>query len=378
MKKILSSALIIIFLLSFVSCVPNNEKDFKYNPYAKTLIYKELPNYGYVDLYEEKFSEFGDLDISYNASTEPYKEPDLDDEEYFYDEEDEEETLSDEEYEKQEKVRAFAEDSFYEDFRNNQVRYDDFIVTKFKDGWCINQYVYDKKKFKYKKGYFTDITIEIPREIEGKKVLKLGCYIERNKCENYKNEDTKNYLKYFKYENSKDYCEFNYVQKGFLCTVPEELHITLKIPDTVTDISYKALDSYDEYIPDDAEGYFDSKGYVTGIEVDKNNSYYKSQDGVMFSKDGEWLLYLRPKYLDNYKKWKFTVPDSVKYIANTHICDYVDNYHELTIGRNVKKIYSSIWFGECGITNCIFYVYKNSYVQKWLEAQREGYILINE
>lgn len=363
MKKISAIVLILMILTSLASCAAEDStsateatfptktvtiKDLKseFDPDAKIIVYEGLPNYGYIDLYNAIDPYFEFYDISINASTEKPTIP-------FYDDEEEvvgfDEDEDDYEYEKEERAKRRAEKNYYKDFKNNQIRIGDYIVTKFKDGWCINQYVFDKKKFKTKKDDITKIKIEVPRELDGKKVLKLGCYIDRV----YDDDDGQTYN----------------VPKGFLCTIPEDYNITLKIPDTVTDISWEALDDYSVFVPDDFEGHYDTTGYITEIEVDENNPYYKSDDGVLLTKDGEWLLYLRPKDYDYENRWKYTVPDTVKYIANTHICDYIDDYYELTIGRNVEKIYSDIWFGDCGSHHCDFKVYRNSYAQRWLEAK---------
>ena len=314
----------------------------KFDADAKIINYEGLPNYGYIDLYNAIDPYFEQYDISVNASTEKHTISYYDEDEIDFEEYDEDE------YEKEERERKRAAKKYYKDFKNNQIRIDDFVVTKFKDGWCVNKYIFDKKKFKAKKDDITNITIEIPRELDGKKVLKLGCYLDID-------EDS--------------YADEYFIYKGFLCTIPEKYNITIKIPDTVTDISCGALDDYSEFIPDDYEGHYDTTGYVTGIEVDENNLYYKSDDGVLLSKDGEWLLYLRPKYSDYDNRWQYTVPDTVKYIADTHISDYIDSYYDLTIGRNVEKIYSDIWFGDCGSYHCNFNVYRNSYAQRWLEAK---------
>lgn len=358
MKKISAIALILIILTSLASCTSDNPNK-GFDPDAKIINYKELPNYGYIDLFDAVDPDYEHYDISLNASTEiiDYEE-EYDEYAYLYDEDDEEEEFDEEEYERDLERKKLAQEYFYNDFKNKQTQIDDFIVTEFKDGWCINQYIFDKKKFKSKKNDIPNITIAIPRELAGRKVLKLGCYIDKTE---YKND-----LNYFDEDNGTD-C---YIQKGFLCTVPMKYNITLKIPDTVTDISCGALDEYREYIYDYEydEGYDKVTGYITEIEVDVNNPYYKSDDGVMLSKDGRWLLFLRSRYCDYEYCWKYTVPDSVKYIADTNLCHY-DSIYELTIGPNVEKIYSTIWFGDCGTTNCIFNVEKNSYAEKWLKAQ---------
>lgn len=220
----------------------------------------------------------------------------------------------------------------------------DYTVSDYKDGVCINKLKFSKKQ--YKEGLNT---ITIPEKIDGKKVVKLGEYIVNE-----------SYLEY----------ESNYTSKGFLTEFTDGYNIKLVIPKTVKYISANALKNINDYIEED--DYFYSYGYICDIEVDKANPYYTSESGVMYSKDKSWLLFFRPDDNgENGKRQVFTVPKSVKYIADTNICETsTDPDYTMIIGSNVKKIYAHIGYGECGSQNCKFKVAKGSAAEKWLGEEK--------
>ena len=227
---------------------------------------------------------------------------------------------------------AIDEDSlavnYYSNFNDNIRKSGEYMISDFKDGVCINRFLFDKKKYKDK-----NFTLEIPETLDGKPVLKLSGFV--TDCDNPYDE---------------------YTQDGFLSDMPEEYSVDLKIPASVTDISNCALSTTSLY--NDGEGGYDIKGgQINSITVDEDNPNFSSEDGILYSKNKEWLL----KIPSGYNK-VYTVPDSVKYIANT-IVEYCGK--TLTIGRNVRKIYSE--FCDAKTVR----VYKGSYADKWAKMNKD-------
>lgn len=327
--------------------VENKTADFDVDLTAKTVSYKELPSFGYMDAFDTLNSRL----VTYvdNGGKENYNP--LDDE-YFVDVDDwGEADMFYDEYRKYlendsidaEKCSAQLTEAVKSQYR----KVGDYIISDFEDGVCINKFLFSRKKFpKDEKNYGrTPITISIPSEIDGKKVLKLGEYI--------KNED--------------DY----YESYGFLTTIPDDYEITLKIPSSVTDITANALDSIDSYHEDD---FFYSNGYIIDIDVAEDNPLYCSENGVMYSKDKSWLLFFRPDPYDDEnggKRQTFTVPESVEYIAVTNLCETrIDPEYTLVLGKNIKKIYGYLSTGECGTYSCDIKTEKGSYAEKWVKKQK--------
>lgn len=245
----------------------------------------------------------------------------------------------------------------YKKLKAKQRAVGDYIISDFKNGVCINKVKFDKKKYPLeRKGddedYRTEVIINIPETLDGKKVIKLGEFVKKE-ADIYG-------------VNDRD-CE--YTSQGFLTEFPDDYRITLKIPKTVKYISGNALESIDEYREE--TDFFYSKGYITDIEADVNNPYYKSVDGVLYSKDMSWLLFFRPDPLGEWEKEQiFTVPETVRYIADTNLCESrIDPEYTLKIGKNVKKIYAHIMDGECGTYSCKIEAPKGSAASKWMKKE---------
>ena len=82
---------------------------------------------------------------------------------------------------------------------------------------------------------------------------------------------------------------------------------------------YEANNCTDVYVPESVEiietvvSPFSDMDSVERINVDENSPYYKSIDGIVFSKDGKTLVV----YPQNKKLTEYTVPDSVEEIAES-------------------------------------------------------------
>lgn len=332
----------------------------EYNTDSISAVYKQIPYFGFVDTLNAftKYLENNFTDTDGEKDFNPFNYNYVADNDYDYENDGvidgytakEDETLTNQ-------ADYFtATTNMFKKLRAKQRAVGDYIISDFKDGVCINKVKFDKKKYPLEnkrddEDYRTEVIINIPETLDGKKVIKLGEFVKKE-ADIYG-------------VNERD-CE--YTSQGFLTEFPDDYRITLKIPKTVKYISGNALESIDEYRDD----FFYSKGYITDIEADVNNPYYKSVDGVLYSKDMSWLLFFRPDDNgENGKRQVFTVPKSVKYIADTNICETsTDPYYTIIIGSNVKKIYAHIGYGECGTQNCKFKVAKGSAAEKWLGEEK--------
>ena len=118
--------------------------------------------------------------------------------------------------------------------------------------------------------------------------------------------------------------------------------INIEIPKTVTSISIKA---------------FSGCYCLSSIEVDKNNQYYQSIDGNLYSKDGKTLM----QYLNSKENTKFIIPHTV-----TSIDSFAFSFHEnlttIEIPKTVIKIDDQAFF-YC--TNLTIYCEVESKPNDW-------------
>lgn len=313
---------------------------------AKVIKYKKLPYFGYKDGldYLETFN--------FNGFGESFDDFEVDkdgrvisgnwhiDSEYIMDDGDAGLCLD---------YNAIAKD-YLENYNKATKRSGDFIITDFEDGVCINEYIYDKTKVNN-----NSLTVGIPETIDGKKVLKLGAA-----CKKVWDNDI-----------SMDY---EYIETGFLINVPSKINVTVKIPKTVRDICYSSLDnSFDDFFDD--EGYYSDnpevnknakryeKTFISRFVVDKDNPYYSSIKGSLYTKNMKWLLYICAGLNET------TIPDSVRYISNEAL-DYYSGEDDLviTIGENVNNIHGIRY--SCDEEDKLIYrVKKGSFADKYLHSK---------
>ena len=159
-------------------------------------------------------------------------------------------------------------------------------------------------------------TLSIPSEIDGKVVTSIG----------------------------------NYAFKNCSCL------INIIISDNVTRIGYDAFLGCSSLtnvtIPDSVKS-INNRAFIvctrlTNIEVDSNNGYYKSINGILFSKDLTQII----KYPDGKPEESFIIPNSVTDIGN-YAFRGCSNLINITISDNVTSIGNNAFYGCSGLTNII-------------------------
>lgn len=188
-------------------------------------------------------------------------------------------------------------------YKNNRTAGDFVIGDYYSDndefeGVCILDYTGDSKD------------VVIPEQLDGEDVVALGAYdIVYNECLRLPFEKT-----------------------GFRCiTLPPTLKYiydgALEFSDVVF-LSEQDRKNYDITLPEI-------------INVDPENDYFSSENGILYSKDKTCLLCVPA----NYKAEQLTLPDSVEYIAeNAIVCE---NIKQLNISKNVAGInYPSFIFSK--------------------------------
>ncbi|MBA9086887.1 hypothetical protein FHR92_003367 [Fontibacillus solani] len=119
----------------------------------------------------------------------------------------------------------------------------------------------------------------------------------------------------------------------------------VNIPKSMMHIGRNAFDKCNRLqtitIPSDTisigEAAFCNKG-LQSIEVDENNPYYSSEDGILFNKDKTTLL----AYPSQRKRPFYLVPSSVTEIAD---CDRMADIGQIFIPASVTKIGDDAFLG---------------------------------
>lgn len=221
----------------------------------------------------------------------------------------------------------------------------DFMITVIKDGVCINQYLGDSE------------SIEVPEKLDGKPVLMLGGYV---------------------YDDNNSSSEiFGAFSNANLDS------ITIKVPSSVKYIDSSLMFHYsgmvDSYLIDN------SKTYCT-FEVDKDNPYFSSEDGCLYSKDMKTLNYVNFNYYvkNNNEKTEFKVNDTVE---NFDLVENIpsDLFVCFEFGKNIKEINANIDYGEDGNkpnkelakkSGLSVKGYKGTAAEKWADEQYLNFIAI--
>lgn len=98
------------------------------------------------------------------------------------------------------------------------------------------------------------------------------------------------------------------------------------------------------YIPENVSyiysGALNACKYLSKIEVDENNSYYSSEDGVLFNKDKtELIRFPRNKFMYNEETSEaiaYIIPNSVRIIREYAF--YKSSFETVVLNNNVKEI----------------------------------------
>ena len=282
MKKITYFLLVSVFIL-FTSCATNKgqldekskyikDNNYVYDNNDNIVLCKEIPQYGYID-YDMRVSD----EMHYDDLKESYVE------------------------------RSKQIESIMKDYRiasDNK----DYIITDYKDGVSIVKYNGSETRLK------------IPEKLDGKKVIKLGGYINKEDVD----PDT----------------VYKYVSPLFEKDVTE-----ITIPQFVKEISYGFFYS----------DYFDESMRLEKIVVDKNNELYSSDNGLLYDKEQKVLLCVPENHFQN----NLSLPNVVETVYDF----YSQNTINLRIPSSVKKL-SSLSFGtylqDSNNWYCSDYVIKNN------------------
>ena len=99
------------------------------------------------------------------------------------------------------------------------------------------------------------------------------------------------------------YCSSYYVGSG--------IHLSESVTQVTIPGNAKRVSDISNYVDDDHYVLSDNYDVITDIFVDEKNPYFKSIDGVLYSKDGKTLI----RYPGGRKERSFTVPDGVQAIG---------------------------------------------------------------
>ncbi len=230
-------------------------------------------------------------------------------------------------------------------YKSNLKKSGDFMITDIEGGVCINQYLGN------------DYNVTIPEKLDEKSVIMLGGYL---------------------YDDSNSSSEiFGAFSNANLDS------ITIKVPSSVKYIDSSLMFHYsgmvDSYLIDN------SKTYYT-FEVDKDNPYFSSEGGCLYSKDMKTLNYINFNYYvkDNNEKTEFKVNDTVE---NFDLVENIpsDLFVCFEFGKNIKEINANIDYGEDGNkpnkelaekSGLSVKGYKGTAAEKWADEQYLNFIAI--
>ena len=98
-------------------------------------------------------------------------------------------------------------------------------------------------------------------------------------------------------------------------------------------------------------------GYVQNIEIAESNPYYKSIDGVVYSKDGKKLIKCSPKR----RCYTFRIPEGVEEI-DVHAFDWNNYIFKIQLPETLKKLKAGT-FAKCEKLSTIYIPSKMEYIE---------------
>ena len=118
----------------------------------------------------------------------------------------------------------------------------------------------------------------------------------------------------------------------------------------------------------------DNYTFVKNIQVDENNKYYASKDGVLYTKDMKSLLFDAKLGWYYCTESSYSVPDFVENFEPSN--GIAENLGSIVFEKSIKKINTFIDKGENGVEpdpeyrlNVVVKGYKNTVAEKWAEKQ---------
>ncbi|MBQ5399372.1 MAG: hypothetical protein IIU14_08070 [Ruminococcus sp.] len=165
----------------------------------------------------------------------------------------------------------------YKDYNKNIRKVSDFRISDYNNGVCINEYVGKSNK------------VTIPETLGGKKVVKLGLRLSYDSEGNLE------------------------ISSPF-----EEAEITeLSLPASVREIT---------------KGSIENAG-IENITVSEQNPYYRTENGALYTKNMECLLFIASIDVSDV----FSVPEGVKAVYSGVVMDISIPESVLSFGEDVKK-----------------------------------------
>lgn len=277
--------LFIICIIFLTSCTTDSEpinaklkytkdKNYVYDSNDNIVLCNELPKYGYID-YDMRVSDYA----SYDGFKESYTE-------------------------RSKQIESII--SGYRVAADNK----DYIIADYQEGVSVVKY------------NGSDSKLRIPEELDGKKVIKLGGYIDKEVLDS----DT----------------VYKYVSPLFKRDV-----IEITVPKFVKEIAYGFFYS----------DYFDESRHLEKISVDDDNEFYSSNNGMLYDKKQKVLLCVP----ENHSQKDFLIPNGVETVYDF----YSQNTINLIIPSSVKKISSLTYDTYLQSDNnwyCSNYVVENNLV----------------
>ena len=230
-----------------------------------------------------------------------------------------------------------ARDYYYANCR----RVGNFLITDYEDGVCINK-CYHK----------TFNTINIPEKLDGKPVVKIGSVLDREYViDEYWYNELSPILGFGD-------CELN-------------------IPSTVKYISSRVFLEACEF----DENYLDEYFHITKINVDKDNPYYSSENGILFTKDKKSLLYADLSNESFMKGGDIILSENIEIFGGRYYYEQIDT---ITFSKNIKSISAHLLDGlgsdasneypDIDEYDLIVKGYKGTVAEKWAKKYHAKFI----
>ena len=98
-------------------------------------------------------------------------------------------------------------------------------------------------------------------------------------------------------------------------------------------------------------------GYVQNIEIAESNPYYKSIDGIVYSKDGKKLIKCSPKR----RCYTFKIPEGVEEI-DAHAFDWNNYIFKIQLPETLKNLKAGT-FAKCEKLSTIYIPSEMEYIE---------------